>query len=341
VLKPSRPGLLADRDGVVPPPYDSPAAGASSGGALVFPSAQPAFPAVLPGAPLVTEEPGPILEPLEPETAPSAAVSEIILPEAPKIERLTHTVAKNESLWTIGQKYGITYQELAAYNHLDVNAVLPVGKVLNIPPGGRPGAAVEGRAPTVRGAAAPAPVSTAGTSTYVVQRGDSISLIAHRSGMTQAELRQLNGLKSDRINIGQKLLVRGEVKIPAGTTPKPAAPKPEVEKPAAPKPETTKPETTKPEETLPELTAPVAPEAAPAAPVAPEAAPTVPEVVPAPAPAAEAGQRRLPHDVCKDDTLENIAEMYGTTVQAIQQANPDLKSNADLKVGNTIMVPYK
>jgi LysM repeat protein len=288
-----------------------------------------------------------ILEPAEPEAkpVPKAVVTEIVLPEAPKTERLTHTVGKNESLWTIGQKYGITYQELAAYNSLDVNAVLLVGKVLNIPPGGRPGAAAEGRAPTVRGAAAPKPAAAAGTGTYVVQRGDSISLIAHRSGMTQAELRQLNNLKSDRIYIGQKLQVRGEVKIPAGGAAKPAPVKPEVVKPEVVKPEAAKPEAAKPDETLPELVAPapVAPDAAaPVAPVAPAPAAGVDADpgAPAPVPAGEVG-RRLPHDVCKDDTLENIAEMYGTTVQAIQQANPDLKSNADLKVGNTIMVPYK
>lgn len=342
VLQPSsRPGLLADRDGVVAPPYVAPAAGGSTipGNIQMFPSAEPQFPAILPGPAMVTETPEMILEPAEPETkaAPKAVVTEIILPEAPKVERLTHTVGKNESLWTIGQKYGITYQELAGYNSLDANAVLPVGKVLNIPPGGRPGAAVEGRAPTTRGAAAPKPAAAAvaGTGTYVVQRGDSISLIAQRSGMSQAELRQLNNLKSDTIYIGQKLQVRGEVKPSAGGAAKPAPVKPEVVKPTA-----AKPETAKPEDTLPELTAPVAP----VAPVGGEVAPVAPVPAPVPAPATavgEGGQRRLPHDVCKDDTLENIAEMYGTTVQAIQQANPDLKSNADLKVGNTIMVPYK
>jgi len=332
-LQPSRPGVLGDRDGVVPPAYEAPAPGAS-GGMQMLPSPEPQFPALLPGPAFVADAPEIIMEPAEPVPAP--AVTEIILPEAPRIERLTHTVGRNESLWTIGQKYGITYQELAGYNNLDANAILQVGKVLNIPPGGRPGAAAEGRAPTVRGAVAP--VSAAGASTYVVQRGDSISLIAQRSGMSQAELRQLNNLKSDTIYIGQKLQVRGEVKVPAGGAAKPAPAKPEVVKPAPASPGVVKPAA----DTLPEL-APVLP-AETAEPAPATAVRDTPAPAPAPAPAAaaaEGGLRRLPHDVCKDDTLENIAEMYGTTIQAIQQANPDLKSNADLKVGNTIMVPYK
>lgn len=329
VLEPRR-GLLDDRVGTVPPPYEAPSPGLVPGAA---PSPEPQhFPAMLPTGPVVTDEPAFVLEPdLSDPPSPPAPATEVVLPEAPEIERLTHTVARNESLWSIGQKYGVTYQELAAYNQLDADALLPVGKVLRIPPGGRPGAASEGRAPTTRATVAPtpAPASVAGTTTYTVQRGDSISVIAHRSGMTQAELRQLNNLQGDTIRIGQELLVRGEVKPAARRpTPKPAAePKPEPT-PAAP--------AGAEESDLPEL------EPVPG-PATPAVAPTPPVPAPAPPepPAADIGLRRLPHDVCKDDTLENIAEMYGTTVQAIQQANPEIKSNADLKVGNTIMVPYR
>ncbi len=139
-----KPGLLSDRGGLVPPPYEAPASAATATMPLV-PSAEPQFPTVLPGAGFVVEEPGEIVE--EP-VKKSEVTSDIVLPTVPAIAPLTHTVGKGESLWLIASKYGVTYQELASANSLDPNAVLKVGKVLTIPPGGRPGAASEGRAPT-------------------------------------------------------------------------------------------------------------------------------------------------------------------------------------------------
>ena len=44
--------------------------------------------------------------------------------------------------------------------------------------------------------------------TYVVKRGDVLGTIARRNGTTVARLKALNGLKSDRIRIGQRLRVR-------------------------------------------------------------------------------------------------------------------------------------
>ncbi len=45
------------------------------------------------------------------------------------------------------------------------------------------------------------------TSTYVVQGGDSLFLIAKAFNTTVARIREMNGLKSDRLRIGQKLVV--------------------------------------------------------------------------------------------------------------------------------------
>jgi hypothetical protein len=42
---------------------------------------------------------------------------------------------------------------------------------------------------------------------YVVQRGDTLSLISQAFGTTVKKLKELNGLKSDNLRIGQKLLV--------------------------------------------------------------------------------------------------------------------------------------
>ncbi len=46
------------------------------------------------------------------------------------------------------------------------------------------------------------------SSTYVVKRGDNLSMIARRHGTTVAQLKQLNRLRTDQIRIGQRLRVR-------------------------------------------------------------------------------------------------------------------------------------
>jgi len=45
------------------------------------------------------------------------------------------------------------------------------------------------------------------TSTYTVASGDNLYLIANAFKTTVAKLRELNGLKSDKLRIGQKLIV--------------------------------------------------------------------------------------------------------------------------------------
>src|SRR5690606_24375874 len=44
---------------------------------------------------------------------------------------------------------------------------------------------------------------------YVVRRGDSLSMVAERFGISTAALRQANGLSSDVIRIGQELVIPG------------------------------------------------------------------------------------------------------------------------------------
>ncbi len=44
--------------------------------------------------------------------------------------------------------------------------------------------------------------------TITVRKGDNLSKIAQRNGTTVKKIKELNGLKSDRINVGQKLRVR-------------------------------------------------------------------------------------------------------------------------------------
>ena len=58
------------------------------------------------------------------------------------------------------------------------------------------------------------PIQTEASSTYTVQSGDYLAKIAIKYHLTIAELKEWNGLNSDRINIGQVLIVsKNEQKI--------------------------------------------------------------------------------------------------------------------------------
>lgn len=57
---------------------------------------------------------------------------------------------------------------------------------------------------------APTPAHAASSRTHEVRPGESLSVIAKRSGTSVASLRELNGLKSDRIYVGQRLRLARE-----------------------------------------------------------------------------------------------------------------------------------
>ena len=50
--------------------------------------------------------------------------------------------------------------------------------------------------------------SKAATKTTTVRQGDTLSQIAARNGTTVKKLRQLNGIKGNLINVGQKIRVK-------------------------------------------------------------------------------------------------------------------------------------
>ena len=93
-----------------------------------------------------------------------------------------YVVQNGDSLWKIANKYGITVNELKSLNGLTSNN-LTVGQILEVP-------------------------SSSNTSeTYTVKAGDSLWKIANQFGLTVAELKNLNGLNSDNLSVGQVLKV--------------------------------------------------------------------------------------------------------------------------------------
>lgn len=102
----------------------------------------------------------------------------------------THKVKKSETLYTLAKKYHVKVDDLKSANNLVSNR-LKNGTVLVIP------------SRTV--AASEEPSSRL---TYKVRKGETLSRIARRTGVSVAELKRLNGLKRGRVKPGKVLVLK-------------------------------------------------------------------------------------------------------------------------------------
>src|SRR5699024_3964514 len=105
----------------------------------------------------------------------------------------TYIVQSGDSLWSIGNRFGVTVQQLRDANNL-TSDVLSVGQVLTIP-------GVSGDEDTGD--------NNEAVFYYTVERGDSLWSIARRFGVTVQEIRDVNDLVSDTLSVGQSLIIPG------------------------------------------------------------------------------------------------------------------------------------
>lgn len=94
-----------------------------------------------------------------------------------------YVVKAGDSLWLIARRYNTTVDTIKNINGLTSN-MITTGQILKIPAGQN--------APYIE---------------YTVQSGDSLWLIARKYGTTVDAIKNLNGLTSDRLNIGQLLRI--------------------------------------------------------------------------------------------------------------------------------------
>lgn len=141
----------------------------------------------------------------------------------------TYVVQPGDTLFRISRAHGLTVEELRALNGLEGNAIA-VGQTLRLSEGAptaapqqapqsapqaapqpivlEPVAEEPEPEPTAEAPAAPSPAAPAsGAAVHVVEAGETLFRIALRYDTSVDELRRLNGIQGDRIEVGQRLVV--------------------------------------------------------------------------------------------------------------------------------------
>ena len=108
-----------------------------------------------------------------------------------------YTVKRGDSLSSIAERFGVTVAQLREWNGIEADNINAGVRIAVDASASRRVSKSESK-PEVK------------TSTYTVKKGDGLGAIAERHGMTLQEIRELNGLKDNNIQAGQKLKVTGK-----------------------------------------------------------------------------------------------------------------------------------
>jgi len=172
-----------------------------------------------------------------PKPAEKAPVAKSVFKELPKALVTTkYVVRSGDTVSGIAKQYGISQSEIVDLNKMSDPNKLRVGQKLMLPGRLKIKAAPakhSTKAKVVKTPAAPAawavtaeplaPATAEAVSTpafaagkeYVVVKGDSLSRIAKKCGTKISALRQANQLRSDKLKIGQKLIIPEATAVPA------------------------------------------------------------------------------------------------------------------------------
>ena len=106
-----------------------------------------------------------------------------------------HVVKRGDTLSEIGKKYGVNYRDIMKWNNLSSTTIY-VGQKLSL----------KGTSTASSGGSSGGSTST---DVYIVKRGDTLSEIGSRHGVSYRDIMKWNNLSSTTIYIGQKLTLNG------------------------------------------------------------------------------------------------------------------------------------
>ncbi len=147
-------------------------------------------------------------------------------PKAPEVAyraQQKYLIKEGDTIGSIAKKFGVDRADLLKANRLSEGQPIYISEPLIIPAVGTP---PKGGASVAKKQAAPKGVG----STHTVAKGDTLSAIARRHGVTVAELKAANGLRNDFIQLGQKLIIPKKAAAPQKTASKTAKSAPDTAK---------------------------------------------------------------------------------------------------------------
>jgi len=291
-----------------------------------------------------TSDIGPPPEPVfPPRKTPEVELKVASVIQSPKIEAppavgigTTYKLKQGQTLSHVAKHFGISAKALAEFNNIRNVDVVYVGQELKIPStatnldGGdlpAPSQKVSQSNPSV---SAPSPAA-AGSGKYVVQSGDTVSHIAKKYGLKVSDIKQANSLKSDRILVGQSLVIpvsgNMETKKMASTDDTSAT----TDSGSASRGEPD----SRGGVSIPDIVTPVDGEA-----TSTETEPIVedPAVSPPPETVPISQEKPIVYNVLKGDTIDDIAKLFIVNKQDLLKMN-GLSGNEELKLDQEILIP--
>ena len=241
----------------------------------------------------------------------------------PEPEYTIYIVQRGDYLAKISKKYNVTINSIKRLNNMKDDTIR-IGQKIKLP-----GKVEVGEQKVPEGAIKDAPKAkkayapyVGATKEYVVKSGDTLGAIAYGNGINIRQLKELNGLESDVLKIGQKLKIPAEkVAAPAAAVKKEPAP---VKKEAA---------ASKPEKAV-EATLGGIEEAKGESDAVVEPAAPVEE----PAPVAEPAEDTLTYTVKEGEDLADVSIRWGVSAAAVRELN-NLGENDKLKAGQVLRLP--
>ena len=166
-------------------PYDGTGAGTTAGAGNPY------------GATPYTPTPSTVYTPSTPST-PVASGSAYSHPAGayPSVDvnATFHQVAPGDTLYNIAKRYGVSQDNIRAWNNMPDDTV-KLGTSLRVKPTSASGASYGN--------------TSSATGSYRVVSGDTLYSIAQRHGMTVSQLRAVNHLQDENLRVGQTLRVTG------------------------------------------------------------------------------------------------------------------------------------
>lgn len=141
---------------------------------------------------------------------------------------IRHRVKRGETVVTLARKYRTSVDAILSYNHLSSRTNLKAGRIVSIPVLSY---RTEDVAANAKGTERP---DTGTPLRYRVKRGDTLSSVAFRYGVSIAQIKKANGLRGNTVKNGQILLISAKV-AEQTSPPRPARAKKRLEKAASEK----------------------------------------------------------------------------------------------------------